>query len=157
MAMTIVGGLELVGGIAIVSREDRRLEVFRMAADRKLYHRWQTKPNNGWSNWEPLGSPSRVGFGSPVAVSIMTGRNGNLEIFAMGGDGQLYHRLQHNYRWLDWSAFESLPKGFGSPATVSIVTNEDGHLEIFTMGGDGRLYHKWQQTWNSWSGWELLG
>jgi hypothetical protein len=35
---------------------DGRLEVFAIGSDNNLHHIWQTSPNNGWLNWQSLGS-----------------------------------------------------------------------------------------------------
>ena len=56
------------------SNEDGRLEIFVQAADNTFWHKWQTAPNNGWSDWQGL-----QGSGS-----AFLGRNndGRLELFA---------------------------------------------------------------------------
>ena len=64
----------VVSNLMVGSNEDGRLEIFVQAADNTFWHKWQTAPNNGWSDWQGL-----QGSGS-----AFLGRNndGRLELFA---------------------------------------------------------------------------
>src|SRR5437868_5342697 len=53
-----------------------------------LWHIWQTAPNNGWSNWQPLGGGV---VGAPVAIENADRR---LEVFVRGTDWKLWHIWQ---------------------------------------------------------------
>lgn len=41
--------------LAVARNADGRLEFFYIGTDDRLYHNWQTAPNNGWSGEAPLG------------------------------------------------------------------------------------------------------
>jgi len=89
-----------------------------------------------------------VSLGSPSAVSWAANR---LDIFAVGLDGNLYHR------WWDgrnWGGPENRGGGnlINSPSAVSWAANR---LDIFAIGADGNLYHWW---WDgNWGGPENRG
>jgi acylphosphatase len=90
------GGWVSLGGqwssIPIVGRnQDGRLEIFIVGQSEKLYHRYQTSPNNsnGWNDkWEDLGGKWNA---NPVVANNADGR---LEIFIVGQSEKLYHTWQ---------------------------------------------------------------
>ena len=43
-----------LGGTTLASNEDGRLELFVLAGDGAVWHRWQKVPNGGWSSWDSL-------------------------------------------------------------------------------------------------------
>ena len=88
---------EALGGVnrdhsdpVIIANSDGRLEVFVVAVDNQLWHRWQTAPGSStWSAWSSLGGTIA---GSP-AVTINS--DGRLEVFVVGANGNgLYHKWQ---------------------------------------------------------------
>jgi Baseplate J-like protein/Repeat of unknown function (DUF346) len=94
-------------------------------------------------------STAGIGMGSPSAVSWSANR---LDAFALGFDGNLWHR------WWDgsnWGGPENLGGGklINSPSVASWAANR---LDVFAVGSDGDLYHS---AWNgsNWSGPENLG
>ncbi len=113
---TVDTGTQAVGGPAVLNpvvarNADGRLEVFAVTPTfDAIYHRWQTAPSNGWSNWAQFGGPTG---GVPVVAQNADGR---LEVFALspGGSG-IYHRWQtapSNGR-SNWAQF-------GGPAGVPV-------------------------------------
>lgn len=94
-------------------------------------------------------STAGIGLGSPSAVSWSANR---LDAFALGFDGNLWHR------WWDgssWGGAENLGGGelINSPSAVSWAANR---LDVFAVGSDGDLYHAWWDG-SSWGGPENLG
>lgn len=142
-------GGTITTGIAVGNNADGRFEVFVRGTDGALYHRWQTRPSNGWNaGWSSLGGQV---IGTPAV-----GRNadGRLEVFAKGLDGALWHRWQvrPNGTWADW---HSLGGGITDPV---VGRNADGRLEVFVRGNDNAVWHRWQTSPNgTWSGWSSLG
>ncbi len=68
---------------------DGRLEAFHRGTDNRLYNRWQTGPNNGWSlGWSSLGG---ILNGDPVVARNADGR---LEVFVRGDNNALRNRWQ---------------------------------------------------------------
>jgi acylphosphatase len=157
------GGWVSLGGqwssIPIVGRnQDGRLEIFIVGQSEKLYHRYQTSPNNsnGWNDkWEDLGGKwNRFNF-----PSIGQNADGRLEIFIVGQSEKLYHRYQtspnNSNGWND--KWEDL--GGKWNANPVVANNADGRLEIFIVGKSEKLYHTWQiSPSNGWNDkWEDLG
>jgi hypothetical protein len=64
------------------------LEVFAVAGGGRLWHAWQSAPNNGWSAGELLDGG---GMRSPA---VGTQPDGRLVVVAIGGDGRLRFRRQ---------------------------------------------------------------
>ena len=132
---------------------DGRLEIFVIAADNQLYHRWQTTAGSSstWSAWTSLGGNL---VGDP-AVALNS--DGRLEVFAVSAvNNQLYHIWQttagSTTAWSAWTCH-------GDPA---VARNNDGILEVFVIGANGNaLFNKWQNTagttTNSWSAFQSLG
>ncbi len=82
--------------------QDGRLEVFGWHPNNhRIWHIWQTAPNDGWSGWGTLGRP---GFGTNVELDIGNNADGRLEVFAIGDDGVLWHIWQTspNDNWSGW-------------------------------------------------------
>jgi subtilisin family serine protease len=83
-----LGGL-LPGRAAVGQNADGRLEAFHRGTDNRLYNRWQTSPNNGWSSgWNSLGGSLS---GDPVVARNADGR---LEVFVRGDNNALRNRWQ---------------------------------------------------------------
>ncbi|MFN2466250.1 MAG: protease pro-enzyme activation domain-containing protein [Candidatus Dormibacteria bacterium] len=96
--------------------------------------------------------------GAPVAVpgglhyargaghqQMVTNRDGRLEMFVTGADGNVYH---------NWEPYPSGPLGsyasLGGPSAGSFRNdpaaglNPDGRIEAFAIGTDGTVWHAWQ-------------
>lgn len=86
---------------AMAASADGRLEVFAVGADGALYHKWQTAPNSGWSDWYSHGDPGPGLIPTPAMAASADGR---LEVFIVGQDHALYHKWQTapNNGWSDW-------------------------------------------------------
>jgi hypothetical protein len=139
-----------------VSWAANRLDSFAVGFDGNLYHRW-------WdgAHWGPgVGvSPEHLGGGnlinSPSAVSWAANR---LDVFAIGSNGNLYHKAGDGSNWLPDPNLEDLGGGnlINSPSGVSWAANR---LDIFAIGSDGNLYHKYWDgsNWGPGGGLENLG
>jgi Baseplate J-like protein/Repeat of unknown function (DUF346) len=90
-----------------------------------------------------------IGLGSPSAVSWSANR---LDAFALGFDGNLWHRW---WNGSSWGGPQNLGGGklINSPSVASWAANR---LDVFAVGSDGDLYHS---AWNgsNWAGPENLG
>jgi hypothetical protein len=139
---------------------DGRLEFFATTTDGTLWHRWQTAPSNGWSDYDSLAAPPTGGNALSVTPAVASNLDGRLELFIVGADSALWHRWQTapNNGWSDWSSLDA-PSGVELvhlPPTLA--PNADGRLELFIIGSDGTLWHLWQTTPNNgWSSWETMG
>ncbi len=92
-----------------------------------------------------------VSVGTPSMVS--TGSN-QVDLFAVGADGHLYHR------WLDSSNNWQGPANLGgsglknSPSAVSWGPNR---IDVLAIGSEGNLHHWWTDGNNHWNGPENRG
>jgi PASTA domain len=82
------GGFNNLGGAApgLGRNGDGRLELFAVARDGNLYHKWQTAAGNGWSLWEQLVPqvftttvPGVVGEVAPTAINEILAARLNVE------------------------------------------------------------------------------
>ena len=162
---------------ALVVNHDGRLEVFVIGNTNGLNGRPQifhSAHNAKWGLWDNhwknlsesyVGIPGRRNLQS--SPSAVVNQDGRLEVFAIGGAGNLC---------VTWQGFVSPPFGKGMDdswtsggftslggnnlqSSPSAVVNQDGRLEVFAIGGDGNLYVIWQESvggpWNS-SGWNYF-
>jgi hypothetical protein len=82
-------------------------------------------------------------------------KDGRIELFAIGGDGKLYHKWQNtaNGPFADWASLG----GNDLTTELAISANADGRLQVFVIGGNGALYSIWQTTTSGpWSAWANL-
>lgn len=130
---------------------DGRLELFVVAGDGAVWHRWQTAPNNGWSAWSSLGSQGG-GF-----ADLGVGRNadGRLELFATLQHGSdLWRRCQTapNSSWMPWENRGRVAAGMIQGPTLTSAA--DGRLVLFMRTPDsGGLYQLTQTSPNG--DWDL--
>jgi hypothetical protein len=96
----------------------------------------------------PWGSLGGFLTSGPAVSSWAAGR---LDVFARGGDNQLWHIAYQS----GWSAWEPLGGNLTSdPAAVSWAP---GRIDVFARGPDNSMMHKWFQDGIGWSGWGSLG
>ena len=133
--------------------DDGRLEVFVMIetvdepfgtnATATLWHIWQTAPNGTWSNWASLGRPTT---GSLSAPSVRKNKDGRLEVFTIGSDGELWHiwQLTSGGAWGNWGTLGTPSSSVNALGDPFVAENDDGRLETFSVGSDDALWHTWQ-------------
>jgi len=94
-----VGAVNYVNTLVLTQNDDGTVVVFGRGPDNNLYGIWQTSTSDpsGWSNWANLGG---LIFGEPTTFMRDDGR---LEVFAIGGDGQLWHRIQASPNSTSWA------------------------------------------------------
>ncbi|HEX6207506.1 MAG TPA: hypothetical protein VF058_04020 [Actinomycetota bacterium] len=92
--------------------------------------------------WEDLG-----GQLTSVAAVAAWG-DGEVQVFAVHDDGEVWNRYWDGRRWHDW---ESLGGSFtGHPAAAA---RDASQIDVFAVGADGVLRHRW---WDGvrWVDWE---
>lgn len=94
-------------------------------------------------------------FGYKSSDPISINRNGQMELFAKGVNGQVYHMWQtsSNGSWTAWSSM-----GGTAASDPVTATNRTGGNSVFTRFTDNNLYVATQNTASGiWSGWTSLG
>lgn len=132
---------------------DGRFELFAVAADGNLYHRWQVGQSGVWSDWvlNASGHYSDI----RLARSVL----GPLYAFGIDG-GRLAIRAQAsaNGGWLTDTLF-----GGTQLQRLAVARGKGGAFEVLAIGGDGVLYalHALSASpgleSSGWSNWESLG
>lgn len=142
-----------VANLTAGTNADGRLELFEVAANGALRHRWQRESLHDWSAWSSLGGSFQPG--AAVANDAM----GRLVVFAVNKSTQhvMYNcqRTPNSTAWTNWTALARQP--VHGPLAAAADTN--GCLEVFAVGaGDGSLKHIWQDhAGEDWSAWADLG
>ncbi len=147
----------------LILRPDGRLQLFAIgvisAQSNALLHIMQTAPSQGWTSWASLGAPPAAGGLNRPAVAQSA--DGRLEVFAVGGDGVLWHIWQTsvNGGWSSWTSHGAPPgTRVGGLRQPVIAPNSQGRLELFVLGDDKALWHIWQVAPNGgWSNWASHG
>lgn len=159
--------VEALRRLAVGMNQDGRLELFGIGEahldflfDRdddvpKAYHQWQKKPSSGWSEVDYL-SGLEEGFVSD-SIAVGSNQDGRLEIFAVKGDGSIWHTWQKapNSGWSAWVPFPG-PQRMKGRCVVGL--DASGYLSLFARGQDDQLWHIHQVEVNgSWSEWTSFG
>jgi len=147
----------LIGNPTVAANADRRLEFFVVDEDGEMWHRWQTAPNNGWSQWASFGTPGTKLTDRPA---VAANADGALQLFVVDQNGQLWHRWQTapNNGWSNWTSFSNPPgvEQLNSPPVVA--PKADGTLALFIAGQDQALWYLYQTAPNNgWEGFVPLG
>ncbi len=94
---------------------------------------------------------------SSSAVAEWPNADGRMEVFTVGGNGQLdtAYQTQVNGAWSGWT---SLGGDWPQGTPIAVGANADGRIEVFLIGGNGQLDTAYQTQVNgAWSGWTSLG
>lgn len=93
-----------------------------------------------------------------ISTAVGTNKDGRLEVFHVGQNGQLYHAWQTSANSTAFSSWQSLGGSWPRQDSIAVTSNSDGRLEVFLVGYNGALYHAWQTSpGGTWSSWQSLG
>jgi lysozyme len=105
---------------------------------------------NGWNTFHDLGGTS-LGH-----VSTVIWEDTHAELFAVGGDGAVYHNY-FVFSQSDWSGWSSMG-GTNLVTGAAPIRWDDGHVELFATDADGVAWHNWSGNYQGgWHGWDSLG
>jgi hypothetical protein len=90
--------------------------------------------------------PSSASVSGPVAISF----EGDLNVFGIGSDGQVYQDYWSGSRWSGWSSIQ------GKTAQSLAVVINGPALNIFQLNANGQIYTEYNNG-SGWSGWASLG
>lgn len=138
-----LGGVATSAPAAVARRGTSVLDLAVRGTDGAVYHKWYA-PGQGWSGWESLG-----GYVT-AAPALNSQINGQLNVFAPGGDDAVYQRFWDGSQWSGWFSL-----GGVATSAVSSVTQTYGTVDLYVRGADRALY---QQNWSgsAWSGWLMV-
>ena len=128
-----------------------QLEIFRLDADGRLYHKWRKPSNGAWSLWCSMDGSVWPG------VAVVNNKSGRMEVFGVDrstGNLEQVHQLADNGS--DWSPWHSLGGRFGP--SVAAECDANGQVEVFAVDAvTHRAKHIEQKADGSWSSWMDLG
>jgi hypothetical protein len=84
------------------------------------------------------------------AAAAAWGTDGEIEVFAVHDDGQLWNRYWDGTRWHEWE-----PMGGSFVGQPAACARDADHIDVFAIGRSGVLSHR---LWNglSWSDWAFF-
>ncbi|KAE9989465.1 hypothetical protein Vi05172_g2948 [Venturia inaequalis] len=125
--------------VAVVSWTKGRLDVFAIGDNHGMWHKTQSMgawwPSN--SQWEDIGAPLANFSSAPAAVSHTVG---TYDVFAVGSDGQAYHKWFN--KKLGPSTLEWEAQGGKFAGDLAVTSRAPGKFDIVGRGQDRVVYHK---------------
>jgi len=115
---------------------------------------WITGQRNALSTGDLIGVEYLYGPPMQIGRAATTGRDGTIDVFALGADHAVWHVKQTSPDG-GWGGWQSL--GGWVRSTPTVARNLDGHLELLVVGFNNHVYHQWQDLDGNWSGWADLG
>jgi hypothetical protein len=104
--------------------------------------RWLSSSTHRYSDLEG------VALGAPDATAP---DEGDLDVYARGGDGQLFVTRWRGQGWSTWSGL-----GGQLASSPSAVAGPAGASDVFAVGGDGGVWYRTLRD-GTWSGWATIG
>ncbi|HEX8160649.1 MAG TPA: hypothetical protein VF538_02020 [Pyrinomonadaceae bacterium] len=156
-SFTRLGTLKAID-LAVAQDSDELLNIFAIDINFKLWWKKEKKYSSGptteWEDWKQLDKTVPLS-----SLRLVINAQGELEVFATGDDGLLYHThqmLDSAGKFIGWSTLFPL----GNPVPNSIFAvgrNDDGYSEAYSVTNDNRLYRFWQNpTTTQWYNYEIL-
>jgi hypothetical protein len=142
--------IRLASAPAVCSWAPGRIDLFVIATDGLMYHRWF---EHGWNSggWEGLGAPP-----APFQFSALAATSwapGHIDVFATAGDSLWQSTLDG--AWHPWVRPASSGALTLTSAPAATSWGRD-HLAVFAKGADSTLH--WTTFFQSfWSDWQRIG
>lgn len=97
-------GMPSGGGASAARNKDGRLEVFVVADNGVLWHAWQTRANGSfdWAGAEPVHGQ----FQPKSAVELISDQNGQLQVFGLNPEGQVWSMWQTPLTSNGWNGMQ---------------------------------------------------
>jgi hypothetical protein len=139
----------------VAPNADGRLELFTVAGDGSVWHRWQQAPGRRtWAAWSSLERPSGRACGG---LALAVDRDGHLALFAVASDGAVWHRRQRAPG--GWSAWDSLERQVDGFDELAVGANADGRLVLAAIAPSPKKPTVWfreEAVAGGWSQWTPL-
>ncbi|KAI4260673.1 MAG: hypothetical protein L6R42_003956, partial [Xanthoria sp. 1 TBL-2021] len=127
-----------MGSPVPVTYDPQSVAAYLIAPDRSVWSNyfqqgsWKKKPLGGWFPNDTLTATSW--------------RPSQVDIFAVGKDGDLQHKW-HYSRWSEWNSLGGTI--YGRP---KVITPQRNRLDVFAKGKDSKLYQKTfiGEAWTEW-------
>lgn len=148
---------------AAAGRATGELDIVDIASNGDVWHRWAWHPTGFWSPWGSLGRPPTGTSGAAKGPAIAGRRNGNLDVFVISNDDNVWHRWwSASTGWTPWGSIGGPTGNDRYLITITATGRATGELDVIvtdapnTGPSNTRIWHKWWSASNGWSGWRLL-
>jgi len=143
-------GLTGVAQLSLTHNQNGALALFARTSGGGIVVAQQTAPNSDWTGVISLGGWGLRDF------AVAENADGRLEVFALGGDGAIYHQWQTAPASTAWSGWAYL--GGHDLQDVAVARNADGRLVMLAVGADHYVYERRQVAANGGFGdWSWVG
>lgn len=151
------------GYVTAVSNSEAGMQVLGIdIGNSAVWTKYQSSPGGSWNGWMSLGN---VGGGVTIQPGFICSKNanGNLQVFGVGTDGNLYTKYQTSPS--SWSSsWTKLGSVSGQPLYSYLVANNSADGRILVMGvsktSPYNIYGIWESypnTYTAWNGWSTWG
>jgi len=138
------------GEISTVNTKYTRYDVFAIGTDGTVQHKWRIgsnwHPGEGESAWDSI-SPHNfakkifVTRHDPCLVNSLQQCRGELDVYVIGTDGNVYHREFDGHFWSNkWDKIEVAGTGC-SPKEIFVLNDISGRNFVFVVGSDDAIYY----------------
>ena len=151
----IGSALSTTAPITSTTSGPRHFVLYGVGQDGQIYGRsW----NSGrWTPWAAIGRPTESALSTGCPDRRHQRRLGQLTLFAVAQDGQLYRRSWDSGTWRPWEAIgRPAESALSTSARIAAITPNPLHSDVFAVAQDGQLYGR---AWNhgTWEPWVAIG
>src|SRR5262245_46695617 len=115
---------------AAAGRASGELDIVDIDSNGDVWHRWAWHPTGFWSAWEWLGRPPTGTLGPVGGPAIAGRRNGNLDVFVISNDDNVWHRWwSASTGWTPWRSIGALPVN-DRPNMIAATGRATGELDV---------------------------
>ncbi|HEX8871098.1 MAG TPA: hypothetical protein VF821_35890 [Lentzea sp.] len=143
--------------VATAGFADGSAQYLATGTDKFLYHNIRNA-DGSWQGWNRM--PGNAGSAQFQAGNVTAAAtpNGDLNVFAIGNDGFMYHNVRKaNGAWDAWHAMPGAGTTFFQAKSLTATGMTDNSVQIVANGPDGVLYHNIRRADGSWQGWNRIG
>jgi subtilisin family serine protease len=89
--------------------------------------------------------------GSVGSIGVTSDNTYDLDIFARGGNNEIWRKAYRSTHWGNWSSF-TLPEGAPIVGAPAVISRRADSTDLFVKAENGGIgfRNKWQETWSPW-------
>ncbi|HVU87988.1 MAG TPA: hypothetical protein VHD36_11765, partial [Pirellulales bacterium] len=129
---------------AIQVNQGSQTDVFAIGNDHQVY----LETSNGLGGWNAW---TLTQAGTVKEIAVAHDGSGNLHVFAIRDDNQVWQEQQVNGAWTAWTLTQA---GFAQDIATQPTVAPGGALTVFIIGSDNQVYDE-SVTGGGWSNWTL--
>ncbi|HEY4313095.1 MAG TPA: hypothetical protein VGN12_26820 [Pirellulales bacterium] len=138
----VLSGSPVSGSIAsIQTNQGTQTDVFAIGTDHQVY----LETSNGLGGWNAW---TLTQAGTVKEIAAAHDGAGNLHLFAIRDDNQVYQEVLQNGVWSAWSLTQA---GYASDIAAQANVAPGSSLQLFIIGSDSQVYSESTTSSGSWS------